>query len=147
MFYVVKPLDVDTEPKVFFTPKAAQEYKQERERIGGHGPIVSATGFPSCSVSQKFRQLGDVPAIRRASSRVYHKPKSLYSKGWSMKFPKTALIAGSLLFILAARISAEGLGVLGQGNASCSSWLENHTSNDALSSLSPRSGRLLVSRG
>jgi hypothetical protein len=48
-----------------------------------------------------------------------------------MKFPKTALVAGSLLFVLTARISAEGLGVLGQGNASCSSWLENHTSNDA----------------
>jgi hypothetical protein len=48
-----------------------------------------------------------------------------------MKFPKTALVAGSLLFVLSARISAQGLGVLGQGNVSCSSWLENHTSNDA----------------
>jgi hypothetical protein len=48
-----------------------------------------------------------------------------------MKFPKTALVAGSLLFVLTARIPAQGLGVLGQGNASCSSWLENHTSNDA----------------
>ena len=48
-----------------------------------------------------------------------------------MKFPKTALVAGSLLFVLTARIAAEGLGVLGQGNASCSSWVENHTSNDA----------------
>jgi hypothetical protein len=41
-----------------------------------------------------------------------------------MKFPKTALVAGSLLFVLTARIAAEGLGVLGQGNATCSSWLE-----------------------
>jgi len=48
-----------------------------------------------------------------------------------MKFPKTALVAGSLLFVLPARIAAEGQGVLGQGNVSCSSWLENHTSNDA----------------
>jgi hypothetical protein len=48
-----------------------------------------------------------------------------------MKFPKTALVAGSLLFVLTARIAAEGLGVLGQGNVPCSSWLENHTSNDA----------------
>jgi hypothetical protein len=48
-----------------------------------------------------------------------------------MKFPKTALVAGSLLFVLTARIDAQGLGVLGQGNVSCSSWLENHTSNDA----------------
>ena len=48
-----------------------------------------------------------------------------------MKFPKTALVAGSLLFVLLARIAAEGQGVLGQGNVSCSSWLENHTSNDA----------------
>jgi hypothetical protein len=48
-----------------------------------------------------------------------------------MKIPKTALVAGSLLFVLTARIDAQGLGVLGQGNVSCSSWLENHTSNDA----------------
>jgi hypothetical protein len=48
-----------------------------------------------------------------------------------MKFPKTALVAGSLLFVLTARIAAQGLGVLGQGNVSCSSWLENHTSKDA----------------
>ncbi len=48
-----------------------------------------------------------------------------------MKFPKTTLVAGSLLFVLTARIAAQGLGVLGQGNVSCSSWLENHTSNDA----------------
>jgi hypothetical protein len=48
-----------------------------------------------------------------------------------MKFSKTALVAGSLLFVLTARIAAQGLGVLGQGNVSCSSWLENHTSNDA----------------
>jgi hypothetical protein len=48
-----------------------------------------------------------------------------------MKFPKTTLVAGSLLFVLTARIAAEGQGVLGQGNVSCSSWLENHTSNDA----------------
>ena len=50
---------------------------------------------------------------------------------WSMKFPKIALVTGSLLFVLTARIDAQGLGVLGQGNVSCSSWLENHTSNDA----------------
>jgi hypothetical protein len=49
-----------------------------------------------------------------------------------MKFPKTALVAGSLLFVLTARIAAEGQGVLGQGNVSCSSWLEeNQTNNDA----------------
>ena len=48
-----------------------------------------------------------------------------------MKFPKTALVAGSLLFILTARIAAEGLAVLGQGNVSCSIWLEDHTSNNA----------------
>jgi hypothetical protein len=48
-----------------------------------------------------------------------------------MKFPKTALFAGSLLIVLTARIAAQGLGVLGQGNVSCSSWLENHSSNDA----------------
>jgi hypothetical protein len=48
-----------------------------------------------------------------------------------MKFPKTALVAGSLLFVLTARIAAQGLGVLGQGNVSCSSWLENQTNNDA----------------
>jgi len=48
-----------------------------------------------------------------------------------MKFPKTTLVAGSLLFVLTARIAAEGQGVLGQGNVSCSSWLENHTSDDA----------------
>ena len=48
-----------------------------------------------------------------------------------MKFPKTALVAGSLLFVLTARIAAEGQGVLGQGNVSCSSWFENDTSNNA----------------
>ncbi len=48
-----------------------------------------------------------------------------------MKFSKTALVAGSLLFGLTARIDAQGLGVLGQGNVLCSSWLENHSSNDA----------------
>ncbi len=47
-----------------------------------------------------------------------------------MKFPKTALVAGSLLFVLTARIAAEGQGVLGQGNVSCSSWLETQTNND-----------------
>jgi hypothetical protein len=48
-----------------------------------------------------------------------------------MTFPKTTLVAGNLLFVLTARIAAQGLGVLGQGNVSCSSWLENYTSNDA----------------
>jgi hypothetical protein len=48
-----------------------------------------------------------------------------------MKLLKTALVAGSLLFVLTARIAAEGQGVLGQGNVSCSSWLENHTRDDA----------------
>jgi len=48
-----------------------------------------------------------------------------------MKLLKTALVAGSLLFVLAAPIAAEGQAVLGQGNVSCSSWLENHTSDDA----------------
>jgi HdeA/HdeB family len=48
-----------------------------------------------------------------------------------MKLLKTALVAGSLLFVLTARIAAEGQAVLGQGNVSCSSWLENHTSDDA----------------
>ncbi len=48
-----------------------------------------------------------------------------------MKFLKTAVAAGSLLFVLTARIAAEGQGVLGQGNVSCSSWLENRTSNNA----------------
>lgn len=48
-----------------------------------------------------------------------------------MKIPKTALIAASLLFVLTVRIDAQGLGVLGQGNVSCTSWLENHASNDA----------------
>ena len=43
-----------------------------------------------------------------------------------MKFPKTALVAGSLLFVLTARIAAEG-----QGNVSCSSWVKNQTNNDA----------------
>ena len=41
-----------------------------------------------------------------------------------MKFPKTALVAGSLLFVLTARIAAQEQAVLGQGNVSCSSWLE-----------------------
>jgi hypothetical protein len=48
-----------------------------------------------------------------------------------MKLLKTALVAGGLLFVLTARIAAEGQAVLGQGNVSCSSWLENHTSDDA----------------
>ena len=47
-----------------------------------------------------------------------------------MKFSQTALVAGSLLFVLPARTAAEGQGVLGQGNVSCSSWLENHRSDD-----------------
>ena len=47
-----------------------------------------------------------------------------------MKFPKTALVAGSLLFVLTARIAAQEQAVLGQGNVSCSSWLENHKSDD-----------------
>ena len=33
-----------------------------------------------------------------------------------MKFPKTTLVAGSLLFVLTARIAAEGQGVFGQGD-------------------------------
>jgi hypothetical protein len=47
-----------------------------------------------------------------------------------MKFPKTALVVGSLLFVLTARIAAQEQAVLGQGNISCSSWLENHRSDD-----------------
>jgi hypothetical protein len=47
-----------------------------------------------------------------------------------MKFPQTALVAGSLLFVLTARIAAQEQAVLGQGNISCSSWLENHRSDD-----------------
>jgi hypothetical protein len=47
-----------------------------------------------------------------------------------MKFPKTALVAGSLLFILTAPITAQEQAVLGQGNVSCSSWLENHRSDE-----------------
>ena len=47
-----------------------------------------------------------------------------------MKFSKTALVAGSLLFVLTARIAAQEQAVLGQGNVSCSSWLENHRSDD-----------------
>jgi hypothetical protein len=62
-----------------------------------------------------------------------------------MKFPKTALVAGSLLFVLTGRIAAEGQGVLGQGNVSCSSWLENHTSDDARAASLPwgKSGTLM----
>src|SRR5258707_12671407 len=47
-----------------------------------------------------------------------------------MKFAKTAIFAGSLLFALNARIAAQEQAVLGQGNVSCSSWLENHRSDD-----------------
>jgi hypothetical protein len=47
-----------------------------------------------------------------------------------MKFSKTALVAGSLLFVVTARIAAQEQAVLGQGNVSCSSWLENHRSDD-----------------
>ena len=47
-----------------------------------------------------------------------------------MKFSHTALVAGSLLFVLTARIAAQEQAVLGQGNVSCSSWLENHRSDD-----------------
>ena len=47
-----------------------------------------------------------------------------------MKFSKTALVAGSLLFVLTARLAAQEQAVLGQGNVSCSSWLENHRSDD-----------------
>ena len=47
-----------------------------------------------------------------------------------MKFPKAALVAVSLLFLLTARIAAQEQAVLGQGNVSCSSWLENHRSDD-----------------
>jgi hypothetical protein len=47
-----------------------------------------------------------------------------------MKVPKTALVVGSLLFVLTARIAAQEQAVLGQGNISCSSWLENHRSDD-----------------
>ena len=47
-----------------------------------------------------------------------------------VKFPKTALVAGSLLFVLTVRIAAQDQAVLGQGNVSCSSWLENHRTDD-----------------
>ena len=47
-----------------------------------------------------------------------------------MKFPHTALVAGSLLFVLTARIAAQEQAVLGQGNVSCGSWLENRTGDD-----------------
>jgi hypothetical protein len=50
---------------------------------------------------------------------------------WSMKLLETAIVAGSVLFVLTARTAAEGQAVLGQGNVSCSSWLENHTRDDA----------------
>jgi hypothetical protein len=36
----------------------------------------------------------------------------------------------SLLFLLTARIAAQEQAVLGQGNVSCSSWLENHRNDD-----------------
>src|SRR5207248_6546742 len=47
-----------------------------------------------------------------------------------MTFPKAVLGARNLLFMLTARIAAQEQAVLGQGNVSCSSWVENHRSDD-----------------
>jgi hypothetical protein len=47
-----------------------------------------------------------------------------------MKFHKTALLAASLLLFQTVQMAAQEKAVLGQGNVSCGSWLENRTGDD-----------------
>jgi hypothetical protein len=48
-----------------------------------------------------------------------------------MEFRRTALAAASLLWALTAQTAAQDRAVLGQGNISCGSWLENRRGDDA----------------
>jgi hypothetical protein len=47
-----------------------------------------------------------------------------------MKFHRTALLAASLLLFQTVQMAAQEQAVLGQGNVSCGSWLENRTGDD-----------------
>ena len=47
-----------------------------------------------------------------------------------MKFHRTALLAASLLLFQTLQMAAQEQAVLGQGNVSCGSWLENRTGDD-----------------
>jgi hypothetical protein len=47
-----------------------------------------------------------------------------------MKFHRAAFLASSLLLFQTLHMAAQEQAVLGQGNAPCSSWLENRGSND-----------------
>jgi hypothetical protein len=93
----------------------------------------SVASYPSANNTTNFpKSLGYIGAI----ASVLIDASTICENGFgalqrcSMKFPKTALVAGSLLFLLTARIAAQEQAVLGQGNVSCSSWLENHRSDD-----------------
>jgi hypothetical protein len=48
-----------------------------------------------------------------------------------MESRRTALVVASLLCTLAAQTAAQERAVLGQGNISCGSWLENRRGDDA----------------
>src|SRR5579864_4592496 len=48
-----------------------------------------------------------------------------------MKIHGTALVAASLLWALTTEMAAQEQAVLGQGNISCGSWLENRKGGDA----------------
>ena len=48
-----------------------------------------------------------------------------------MKIHGTALVAASLLWALTTEMAAQEQAVLGQGNISCGSWLENRKGDDA----------------
>jgi hypothetical protein len=49
----------------------------------------------------------------------------------NMKSHRTAVVAASLLWTLTTQMAAQEQAVLGQGNISCSSWLENRSGGDA----------------
>ena len=48
-----------------------------------------------------------------------------------MESRRTALVGASLLWALTAQTAAQEQAVLGQGNVSCGSWLENRRGDDA----------------
>jgi hypothetical protein len=48
-----------------------------------------------------------------------------------MESRRTALVAASLLCALTAQTAAQERAVLGQGNVSCGSWLQNRRGDDA----------------
>src|SRR5258708_20048458 len=59
------------------------------------------------------------------------RPALRFIQRCNMESRRTALVGASLLWALTAQTAAKEQAVLGQGNVSCGSWLENRRGDDA----------------